>query len=160
MTIQECYAALEGDYQEVLGRLYSEALVQKFVGKFLADQSFQLLESSMKTENYEEAFRAAHTLKGVCQNLSFTRLYQSSHEITEALRTRPGSCCRRWRRTIPEPQPPFRPIRPVTEHKDIPFPDGNGMSFTLFYPLRLSAQAAYFSTLASQAALFSPLARM
>jgi len=52
MTIQECYAALEGDYQEVLGRLYSDALVQKFVLKFLSDQSFQLLESSLKEENY------------------------------------------------------------------------------------------------------------
>lgn len=88
MTIQECYAALEGDYQEVLGRLYSEALVKKFVGKFLADQSFQLLESSLKDQNYEEAFRAAHTLKGVTQNLSFTKLYRSSHQITEALRTK------------------------------------------------------------------------
>ena len=88
MTIQECYAALEGDYQEVLGRLYSEALVQKFLGKFLSDPSYQLLDSSMKAKNYEEAFRAAHTLKGVCQNLSFTRLYQSSHDITEALRTK------------------------------------------------------------------------
>ena len=76
MTLQECYAALEGDYQEVLGRLYSEALVQKFVGKFLSDKSFQLLQDT------------AHTLKGVTQNLSFTRLYQSSHEITEALRTK------------------------------------------------------------------------
>ena len=28
MTIQECYAALGGDYQEVLGRLCSEALVR------------------------------------------------------------------------------------------------------------------------------------
>ena len=46
MTLQECYAALGGDYNEVLGRLYSEALVQKFVGKFLADQSFQLLSDS------------------------------------------------------------------------------------------------------------------
>lgn len=88
MTIQECYAALEGDYQEVLSRLYSEALVKKFVGKFLADQSFQLLESSLTAEEYDEAFRAAHTLKGVAQNLSFTRLYQSSHQITEALRTK------------------------------------------------------------------------
>ena len=86
MTIQECYAALEGDYQEVLSRLYSDALVQRFVGKFLSDQSFPLLERSMKERNYEEAFRAAHTLKGVSQNLSFTRLYQSSHELTEALR--------------------------------------------------------------------------
>ena len=83
MTIQECYAALEGDYEEVLGRLYSEALVKKFVG-----QSFQLLESSLNAEDYDEAFRAAHTLKGVAQNLSFTKLYRSSHEITEALRTK------------------------------------------------------------------------
>jgi HPt (histidine-containing phosphotransfer) domain-containing protein len=88
LTIQECYAALGGDYEEVLGRLYSEALVKKFVGKFLADQSFSSLESTLKAKNYEEAFRAAHTLKGVSQNLSFTKLYQSSHEITEALRTK------------------------------------------------------------------------
>lgn len=86
MTIQECYAALEGDYQEVLGRLYSEALVRKFVGKFLSDKSFSMLADAVREKNYEEAFRAAHTLKGVTQNLSFTRLYQSSHEITEALR--------------------------------------------------------------------------
>lgn len=88
MTIQECYATLEGDYGEVLGRLYSEALVKKFVGKFPLDQSFQLLESSLNAEDYDEAFRAAHTLKGVAQNLSFTRLYKSAHEITEALRTK------------------------------------------------------------------------
>lgn len=86
MTIQECYTALEGDYQEVLSRLYSDALVQKFVGKFLSDQSFQLLEDSLRVKNYEEAFRAAHTLKGVAQNLSFTKLYLSSSGITEALR--------------------------------------------------------------------------
>lgn len=95
MTIQECYAALEGSYEEVLGRLYSEALVQKFVGKFLTDKSFQLLEDSLKAEDYEEAFRAAHTLKGVAQNLSFTRLYQSSHEMTEALRTKDYDLARR-----------------------------------------------------------------
>lgn len=88
MTIQECYAALEGDYQEVLGRLYSEELVKKFVGKFLADQSFQQLESSLTAEDHDAAFRAAHTLKGVAQNLSFTKLYCSSHEITEALRAK------------------------------------------------------------------------
>ena len=88
MTLHECYAALGGDYQEVLGRLYSEALVQKFVGKFLADQSFQLLSDSLNAGAYEDSFRAAHPLKGVTQNLSFTKLYQSSHQITEALRTK------------------------------------------------------------------------
>ena len=86
MTIQECYHALEGDYAEVLCRLYREELVKKFTAMFLSDKSFKLLEDSMASENFEEAFRAAHTLKGVCQNLSFTKLFHSSHEITEALR--------------------------------------------------------------------------
>ena len=71
---QECYAALEGDYQGVLGRLTSERMVQKFVLKFLNDGSFDLLVRSMEEENYQEAFRAAHTIKGVCQNLDFTEI--------------------------------------------------------------------------------------
>ena len=29
---------------------------------------------------------AAHTLKGVCQNLGFTNLYQPTYELTEVLR--------------------------------------------------------------------------
>ena len=99
MTMQECYTALEGDYQDVLGRLYSEALVQRFVGKFLSDQSFQLLESSLKTENYEDAFRAAHTLKGVTQNLSFTTpATPSPRPCGQRIMTWPRSCSLRWRR--------------------------------------------------------------
>ena len=86
MTLQECYAALEGNYNEVIGRLRSEALVQKFVLKFLADGSYELLCSSMESGDYPEAFRAAHTIKGVCQNLSFTKLYTSSAQLCEALR--------------------------------------------------------------------------
>ena len=87
MTLQECYAALEGDYQGVLGRLTSERMVQKFALKFLNDGSYQLLISSMEEGNCEEAFRAAHTIKGVCQNLGFTRLGDSSSALTESLRS-------------------------------------------------------------------------
>lgn len=86
MTLSECYAALGGDYNEVLGRLRSESLVQKFVLKFPADPSFQLLEDSLAAENWSEAFRGAHTIKGVCQNLSFTALYRSSALLCDALR--------------------------------------------------------------------------
>ena len=87
MTLQECYAALEGDYAGVTGRLPSERMVQKFVLKFLNDGSYDLLVRSMEEENYAEAFRAAHTIKGVCQNLDFTKLYASSHRLSEALRS-------------------------------------------------------------------------
>ena len=86
MTLQECYSAMGGDYDEVMGRLRSEKLVQKFVLQFLNDKSYELLCTSMESKNYEEAFRAAHTIKGVCQNLSFTTLGKSSSALSEALR--------------------------------------------------------------------------
>ena len=86
MTLQECYDAMGSDYGDVLSRLRSERLVQKFVLKFLDDPSFDLLCNSIEAGQWEDAFRASHTLKGVCQNLGFTKLGQSSSELTEALR--------------------------------------------------------------------------
>lgn len=86
MTLQECYQAMGGGYEEVLGRLRSEKLIQKFVLKFLADPSYENLHQALNDGNGEEAFRAAHTLKGVSQNLSFTHLYEASHDLAEALR--------------------------------------------------------------------------
>ena len=86
MTLEECYTALGGDYQDVLGRLRSEKLVSKFLLKFLDDGSYDLLVTSMDKGDWSEAFRAAHTIKGVCQNLSFTTLYRSSSLLCEALR--------------------------------------------------------------------------
>ncbi|MCI9148137.1 MAG: Hpt domain-containing protein [Hungatella sp.] len=86
MSLKECYISLEGDYEDALSRLRSERLVQKFVLKFLNDGSYDLLCKSLEAGEYSEAFRASHTIKGVCQNLSFTKLYKSSHQLTEALR--------------------------------------------------------------------------
>ena len=86
MTLRECYEAMGGNYDEVMGRLRTEERVKKFALKFLADTSFDTLKTALAAGNGEEAFRAAHTMKGVTQDLSFDRLYRSSHEITEALR--------------------------------------------------------------------------
>jgi HPt (histidine-containing phosphotransfer) domain-containing protein len=86
MTLKECYDTLGGGYDEVMGRLRTEERVKKFVFKFLADKSFLTLTAALEEENAEEAFRAAHTLKGVSQNLSLNRLYESSHSLTEELR--------------------------------------------------------------------------
>ncbi len=75
-----------GDFNGVLERLRREQTVQKFVYKFLDDKSFELFEASMEKQDYEEALRAVHTLKGICQNLSFDRLYTSSSLVTNALK--------------------------------------------------------------------------
>ena len=86
MTVKECYEQMGADYEGVLGRLRSEVLIKKFAKKFLDDGSFRSLKDNLVQKNGEEAFRAAHTLKGVCQNLGFTNLYQPAYELTEVLR--------------------------------------------------------------------------
>ena len=61
MTIQECYKKMGADYQEVLGRLYNEAMICKFVRMFLQDDSFQIMEEALRRGDVKEAFRGAHT---------------------------------------------------------------------------------------------------
>ena len=86
MTLQECYEKLGGDYAAVSARLPSEKFIQKYVLKFADDKTMELLESSFAGGDYDEAFRAAHTIKGMCQNLAFNTLLASSSALTEALR--------------------------------------------------------------------------
>lgn len=86
MNVKQCYLEFGGDYESVLGRLRREQLVEKFLLKFLEDKSFAQFEAAMASKNYEEGLRAVHTLKGVCQNLSFTELYESSSQITKAMK--------------------------------------------------------------------------
>ena len=81
MTMQEYYKAIGGNYEAVLGRLHSEALIQRFTLKFLEDQSYLQLKQALENKNYEDAFRSAHTLKGVWQNLSFDRLLVNWHKL-------------------------------------------------------------------------------
>ena len=86
MTIRECYETVGGDYAEVMGRLRTEERVLRFLKMVADDPSFSQLTEAVEAGNAEEAFRAAHTLKGVCMNLSLTRLAASSRVLTEALR--------------------------------------------------------------------------
>ena len=81
MTIEQVYKNMDSDYASVKERLQNDALIEKFLIKFLAN-----IAKNLETQNIEEAFRAAHTLKGVCQNLGLDCLYKSSYEVTEALR--------------------------------------------------------------------------
>ena len=86
MILQECYSII-GDYNDVRKRLPLDRMITKFVLNFLDDKSYEKLVSSIASGDYKEAFMAAHTLKGVCQNLSFTKLYEPSHIMTETLRS-------------------------------------------------------------------------
>ena len=86
MNLEECYEAIDSDYDDVMRRLGSETLVRKFVLKFLDDTSFRGLKEGLENQDVELAFRTAHTLKGVCMNLGFTKLFEVSSALTEELR--------------------------------------------------------------------------
>lgn len=88
MTVKEVYSEVGGNYEDVISRLRTDERVARFLAKVASDGSFVLLEKSFSEKNTEEAFRAAHTIKGVCMNLSLTKLYDSSSRLTEVLRGR------------------------------------------------------------------------
>ena len=88
MDIRECYEKMGANYDDVLQRMGSDAMVERFTGSFLSAGSYQLIAGGIEAKDAETAFRGAHTLKGVCLNLGFQKLYEVSAELTEALRDR------------------------------------------------------------------------
>ena len=85
-TLEQAYHEIGSDYEGVTNRLMGDALVARFVGKFFEDESFTNLGEALAAQDVKAAFMAAHTLKGVCQNLGFDNLYAPSSELTELLR--------------------------------------------------------------------------
>ena len=60
MYIKQIYESLELDPTDVLHRFGdNEMMLEKFLGKFLNDQTFLSLESAIQEENWEEVFRSA-----------------------------------------------------------------------------------------------------
>lgn len=86
MTLEALYQEIEGNYRSMAQRLRTEERIKKFVLLFLKDRSYQAFLEAWEQEDGEAAFRAVHTLKGVCMNLSFDSLYHVSSEMTEYLR--------------------------------------------------------------------------
>lgn len=86
MTLSEFYTKLGSSYEAVLSRIPSEKLIRKFLKMYEADPSYRQLTEAVGASDWQTAFRAAHTLKGVAQNLGLDRLQARASELTEALR--------------------------------------------------------------------------
>lgn len=64
-----------------------EAMYEKYLIKFFQeDPNYEKLLTSLEIQDYAEAFRCVHTLKGVSINLGLIPLYQVLSELTEELR--------------------------------------------------------------------------
>jgi histidine phosphotransfer protein HptB len=86
-TLREAYEKVGASYDEVLHRLMDkDSMVERFAGKFLDDPSYGQLTEALANSDAEVAFRAAHTMKGVVQNIGLSNLYEPVYAITECLR--------------------------------------------------------------------------
>lgn len=65
-----------------------EDFIFKLLGKFPKEQCYEGLLQAMDEQNYEEAFKHAHNLKGVTGNLEMTRLSKVTSDLTEKLRSK------------------------------------------------------------------------
>ena len=86
MKLEELYQKIGGDLETVMKRIPSEAMIGKFVRKYANDPTYNRLTAAVEAKNWKDAFLAAHTLKGVAQNLGFDALYRASSALTEHLR--------------------------------------------------------------------------
>ncbi|NHM14263.1 Hpt domain-containing protein [Eggerthellaceae bacterium zg-886] len=86
MSLESCFAAMGGDLESVRGRLRADDRIRRIVGMFPHDETFANLERAWETQSMPEAFRAAHTLKGVSRDLGFTPLFEVSNALADVLR--------------------------------------------------------------------------
>ena len=86
--LEQFYASVGSDAGEVVRRLGgAPELVEHFLTKFRDDSSFSELHKALDKGETETAFRAAHTLKGICANLGLGRLFEQASSVTELLRS-------------------------------------------------------------------------
>ena len=86
MTIEELYQKLGGDYPNVCRRLPGRRFVERFLRRYLTDDSAENLLAALKAGDSEESFRLALALKGVAANLGFEDLEAAAARLAEILR--------------------------------------------------------------------------
>lgn len=86
MTVKECYDEMGGNYESVTGRLRSDERIVRFLSRVPTDPCVTELAAAMASGDAPTAFRASHTLKGICLNLSLDKLSASANALTDELR--------------------------------------------------------------------------
>ena len=84
--LKTCYTLLHADYADALNRFGTEARLEKYLVKFLADTGFADLSAALERQDEKSAQLAAHSLKGTSRLLGLVRLGAASERLEYALR--------------------------------------------------------------------------
>ena len=86
---REIFEVYGADYNSTMARFMGkEAMYLKFLDMLFKDDNLEKLGTALEQQDYEEAFSAAHTLKGVVGNMGLTPLFNAVCAIVESLRKR------------------------------------------------------------------------
>lgn len=97
MNLQEFYNSIHVDPTEVMHRFgNNEAMLAKFLRKFLDDKTFLELTQAVENKDWEITFRTAHTLKGLSGNFDFKELFELSSKIVERYRAQDYEVIPEW----------------------------------------------------------------
>lgn len=64
----------------------NEEMLKKFIRRYSEDTHFCELQKALEAQDIEQAYRIAHTLKGVVGNLSFTQYFQVVGPLADHLK--------------------------------------------------------------------------
>lgn len=86
-SFKPAFVSAGNDYSAALERVAGDAeLLGELMQMFHADSNFSSMKNAMDAGKTENAFRAAHSLKGSCGMLGMTALYEAMVQITDELR--------------------------------------------------------------------------
>ena len=75
------------DVGDLMDRLMGNmTLISRFFKRFPEDASYKRMLAGIEQRDAEEAFRGAHSLKGVCANLSMKKFLMVLNPLVEKLR--------------------------------------------------------------------------
>ena len=86
---REIFEVYGADYNSTMARFMGkEAMYVKCLDMLFKDDNLEKLGTALEQQDYEAAFAAAHTLKGVVGNMGLTPLFNAVCAIVESLRKR------------------------------------------------------------------------
>lgn len=86
MKLSSFYARCGGSYADAVARFQGEAPVLRFLRMLPDDDSLSNLLDAVSRGDAPAAFRAAHTVRGIAQNLGLPGLADSAGDLAECLR--------------------------------------------------------------------------
>ena len=88
MNVREVYESVGYELDDVKSRLTdNEEFIARILKKFSEDGNCSRLEKALASEDYTDAYEAAHAIKGMTSNMGLSRQYDLAFKITEKLKS-------------------------------------------------------------------------